>query len=102
MRRAFQWILIGLAALVVVAGLVVAYVAATFDPNDYKDRIVEAVQKKTGRTLTMDVVDISYSLLAAGVSGFDATMSFKPKIGDGVDPHTDVNNDNFPFLGAPR
>jgi hypothetical protein len=55
-----------------------------------------------GRTLTMDVVDISYSLLAAGTSGFDPTMAFKPKIIDGVDAHTDVSNDNFPFLGAPR
>ena len=55
-----------------------------------------------GRTLTMDVVDISYSLLAAGTSGFDPTMAFRPKIIDGVDAHTDVSNDNFPFLGAPR
>lgn len=55
-----------------------------------------------GRTLTMDVVDISYSLLAAGTSGFDPTMGFLPKIGDGVDAHTDVSNDNFPFLGAPH
>lgn len=55
-----------------------------------------------GRTLTMDVVDFSYSLLAAGVSGFDPANNFAPRVGDGVAPHTDVNNDNFPFLGAPH
>jgi hypothetical protein len=55
-----------------------------------------------GRTLTMDVVDVSYSLLAAGTSGFDVGNGFAPKITDGAPAHTDVNNDNFPFLGAPH
>ena len=55
-----------------------------------------------GRTLTMDVVDISYSLLAAGLNGFDAAAGFVPKVQDGAVAHTDVSNDNFPFLGAPR
>ena len=53
-----------------------------------------------GRTLTMDVVDISYSLLAAGLNGFDAANGFDPKIKDGAVVHGDVSNDNFPFLGA--
>ena len=66
MRRALKWILIGVAALVVVAGLVIAYVAATFDPNDYKDRIVQAVQQKTGRTLVLEG---------------DLALSFFPSIG---------------------
>jgi AsmA protein len=66
LRRAFQWILIGVAALVVAAGLVVAYVAATFDPNDFKDRMVEAVQQKTGRTLLLEG---------------DLALSFFPSIG---------------------
>ncbi len=53
-----------------------------------------------GRTLTHDVVDFSYSLLAAGTNGFNS--SFSPLVGDDVTPHTDVNNDTFPFLGAPH
>lgn len=55
-----------------------------------------------GRTLTMDVVDISYSLLAAGLNGFDAANGFDARIKDGAVAHTDVSNDNFPFLGAPH
>jgi hypothetical protein len=53
-----------------------------------------------GRTPTHDVIDMSYSLLAAGTNGFN--QSFAPLVGDGVGPHTDVNNDVFPFLGAPH
>ena len=52
-----------------------------------------------GRTLTMDIVDISYSLLAAGLNGFDAANGFAAKVQDGAVVHTDVNNANFPFLG---
>jgi AsmA protein len=39
---------------VLIAVAVVAYLAATFDPNDYKPRIVELVKQRTGRTLTID------------------------------------------------
>jgi AsmA protein len=45
--------LFGLAALVVLAGAFLAYVAATFDPNHYKPQVVEAVKQKTQRTLTL-------------------------------------------------
>ncbi|MBX3666523.1 MAG: AsmA family protein [Burkholderiales bacterium] len=38
-------------ALMVVAGGVLAYVAATFDPNDYKPQLVELVRQHTQRTL---------------------------------------------------
>ncbi len=55
-----------------------------------------------GRTLTHDVVDTSYSLLAAGLGGFDGANMFASRIHDNAEPHTDVNNDTFPFLGAPR
>lgn len=54
-----------------------------------------------GRTPLHDVIDTSYSLLAAGVGGFEVG-SFAPKIGDGVAAHTDVSNDTFPFLGTPH
>lgn len=53
MGKAIKWIGIGLGSIVVVFGLVVAYVAATFNPNDYKADIVKAVKDKTGRTLQL-------------------------------------------------
>jgi len=55
-----------------------------------------------GRTLTHDVVDTSYSLLTAGLHGFDAANNFNPRLGDGAGPHADVSLDTFPFLGAPH
>jgi hypothetical protein len=53
-----------------------------------------------GRTPTEDVVDVSYSALAAGLGGFDMT-TLAPKIGDGVSAHTDLGT-TFPYLGAPH
>ncbi len=41
-------------ALVVLAGGVLAYVAATFDPNDYKPQIVELVREHSQRTLKLE------------------------------------------------
>jgi AsmA protein len=61
LRQVIKWIAIGVGAIVVVSALAVAYIAATFDPNDYKERIVAAVKEKTGRTLTLDG-DITLSL----------------------------------------
>ena len=61
MRQAIKWIVIGLGTIAVMAGLIVAYVAATFDPNDYKARIIETVARKTGRTLQLPG-DIALSL----------------------------------------
>lgn len=53
MRKAIKWIGIAAASVIAVVGLVVAYIAATFNPNDYKADIVQAVQQKTGRTLQL-------------------------------------------------
>jgi len=54
-----------------------------------------------GRTLTHDVIDVSYSVLAAGTFGLDPANDFSPRLHDGVGPHPDVK-DTFPFLGAPH
>lgn len=54
-----------------------------------------------GRAPTNDVMDTSYTALAFGVNGFNLS-DFSPFFGDGVGPHADVNNDTFPFLGAPH
>ena len=52
--KAFKWILWGFGGLILLLVIVVAIVAATFDPNQYKPQIVELVKERTGRTLTMD------------------------------------------------
>ena len=54
-----------------------------------------------GRTPTHDVIDTSYSVLAAGTNGFDPA-TFAPRLGDNVGPHADVSDSTFPFLGAPH
>jgi hypothetical protein len=54
-----------------------------------------------GRAPTNDVMDVSYTVLATGVAGFNVN-DFTPAIGDGVGPHADVSNDTFPFFGTPH
>ena len=52
--KALKYILIGLAAILLLLIAGAAYLAATFDPNAYKPRIVELVKNKTQRTLRLD------------------------------------------------
>jgi AsmA protein len=52
--KILKYALIALAGLVVLAGAVAAYVAATFDPNQYKPQIIQAVKDKTQRTLKLE------------------------------------------------
>ncbi len=52
--KALKYLLIAAGSLVVLAGLVIAVIAATFDPNKYKPDIAALVKEKTGRTLTME------------------------------------------------
>lgn len=64
--KIIKYVLIAFAGLVVVVIGVIAYVSATFDPNQYKPQIVKAVKDKTQRTLTLDG---------------DINLSFWPSIG---------------------
>ncbi len=52
--KALKWILGIAGGVLVLLIVVVAIVAATFDPNQYKPQIVDLVKQKTGRTLAMD------------------------------------------------
>lgn len=61
-----KYFLIAFAVVIVLVIGVIAYVSATFDPNQYKPQIVKAVKDKTQRTLTL-----------AG----DIKLSFWPSIG---------------------
>jgi AsmA protein len=64
--KILKYALLALAVLVVLAGGLVAYVAATFDPNDYKPQLVQAVKERTQRTLKLEG---------------DIALSFWPSIG---------------------
>ncbi len=59
-----------------------------------------------GRAPSYDVIDVTYSAVAAGLAGFTiTTTSVTPKIGDLVGPHTGANatsDTTFPFLAAPH
>jgi len=70
MGKTLKYILWAIGGLVLIVVIVVAYVAATFDPEKYKPEIVKLVKDKTGRTLTID-----------GKIG----LTFFPKIGASVD-----------------
>ena len=53
LNKAVKWVAAGVGAMIIVTGVIVADIAATFDPNKYKAEIVAAVHKKTGRTLDL-------------------------------------------------
>jgi len=59
--KIIKYVLLGVGVLVLVAGALLAYVAATFDPNAYKPEIVKLVKDKKNRTLKLDG-DIRLSL----------------------------------------
>ncbi|UCH46793.1 MAG: AsmA family protein [Betaproteobacteria bacterium] len=64
----------GLYALIVLVALVgaaFAYIAATFDPNEYKGDVVALVKEETGRTLNIEG---------------DISLTFFPKIGVSLGP----------------
>ncbi|MCZ8251299.1 MAG: AsmA family protein [Hylemonella sp.] len=53
MKKVLKYLLIALGIFVALVVAVVAYVAATFNPNDYKPQLIQLVQDKTGRTLAI-------------------------------------------------
>lgn len=66
MNKFIKYALYGIGGIVVLALLIAAYFAATFNPNDYKDDIIKLVKEKKERTLHIDG---------------DIKLSFWPKIG---------------------
>jgi AsmA protein len=66
MNKILKYTLIGTGSVVGVAVAGAGYLAATFDPNDYKDEIVKAVKDSKQRDLRIDG---------------DITLSFFPNIG---------------------
>lgn len=53
MKKTLKYLLIAVGALLVLVLAVIAFVAATFNPNDYKPELVKLVKEQTGRTLAI-------------------------------------------------
>lgn len=53
MKKALKYLLIALGVFLALVIAVVAYVAATFNPNDHKPQLIQLVRDKTGRTLAI-------------------------------------------------
>ncbi|MGZ8251449.1 MAG: AsmA family protein [Methylophilaceae bacterium] len=66
MKKLIKYTLFGLGGVLILLVIVVAIVAATFNPNDYKPLVVKMVQEKKQRTLHIDG---------------DIKLAFWPKIG---------------------
>jgi len=66
MKKLIKYALFGLGGVLILLVIVVAVVAATFNPNDYKPLVVKMVQEKKQRTLHIDG---------------DIKLAFWPKIG---------------------
>lgn len=66
MNKILKYVLLGIAALVSIAVAGAVYVAATFNPNDYKPQIIRAVKQSKQRNLHLDG---------------DIKLSFYPNIG---------------------
>lgn len=56
-----------------------------------------------GRMPSRNVIDMTYSILAAGSNGLDGPANdFAPKLHGSLSPHADAKDTTFPFLGAPH
>ncbi|MGB4812572.1 MAG: AsmA family protein [Methylophilaceae bacterium] len=66
MKKLLKYGLYGIGGFIILLLLAVAIIAATFNPNDYKDDIIKLVKEKKDRTLHIDG---------------DIKLSFWPKIG---------------------
>jgi AsmA protein len=52
--KVLKWVLIAVGAVVLVFAAALAFIAATFDPNQYKTQVIDLVREKTQRTLTIE------------------------------------------------
>ena len=60
MKKIFRYTLLSIAGLLVVLTGLAAYIAATFDPNQYKPQIMQLVKDKTQRTLQLGDIKLSF------------------------------------------
>lgn len=71
MNQFVKYLLITMASIVAILIAVAAYVAATFNPNDYKPQMVQLVKEKLDRTLNIkgDIKLTFYPALGADLGG---------------------------------
>lgn len=69
MNKYLKYLLWTLAGAIVLVGGAIAYIAATFNPNDYKPQIIQAVKEQKQRTLKLDG---------------DIKLTFFPRIGASI------------------
>lgn len=82
MARVLKWILIAVAALVVLLIAAVVAVVVLVDPNAYKGQIAQAVEQRTGRTLTIEG-DLDLTFFPwLGLKLGQARLSDAPGFGD--------------------
>lgn len=82
MARVLKWILIAVAALVVLLIAAVVAVVVLVDPNAYKGQIAQAVEQRTGRTLTIEG-DLDLTFFPwLGLKLGQAQLSDAPGFGD--------------------
>lgn len=90
MARALKWVLIVIAVLVLLLVTAVVAVTVLVDPNDYKDEISHAVEKHTGRTLTIKG-DIDLKFFPwLGLKLGETRLSDAPGFGD--EPFAKIND----------
>ncbi len=53
MSSLVKWVIIGVTTFIVLIIIAALCIPLFIDPNDYKDKISQAVQEQTGRELTM-------------------------------------------------
>ena len=76
--RALKWIGVSIAALLALLAVAGAILIATFDPNDYKDRVAAAIEDRTGRSVTIGE-NIDWSLFPwLAIEAGDITVGNHP------------------------
>ena len=72
MNKILKYLLLAVGGIAVVLAAAAAYIAASFNPNDYKPQIVQLVKEKLDRTLDIkgDIKLAFYPALGADLGGF--------------------------------
>ncbi len=83
MNKFLKYGLLAVGSIVLIMAVALAYIAATFNPNDYKAKIIQVVQEKQQRTLKLDgdiklmlFPNIGASIGSASLSEFQSKQDF--------------------------
>lgn len=83
MNKYIKYTLIAVASIIAITLAALAYLAATFNPNDYKAQIIQLVQEKKQRTLKLDgdikltlFPNIGANIGRASISEFQSKQDF--------------------------